>query len=214
MRARLAIAVSASLLLAQLIWLAYLAPTSLGAREDHFEGFAIALVVLTMLNFVVALVICVGALPRGRRGLRNVGAIPEAQADLMFRLSELVSRRCKVFIAIAFALAFAAVGYGFYDSHNVYDEGGHYYRQGHGHPIPISHAEYVRAAHQPLVAAAGVMTALQASAVLLTFLAVDRLAAGGKWELWTDPSSPGGREGITQGHPIAPKSRGPRRQLD
>lgn len=178
-RARLAVAVSAALLVAQLVWLGYLAPGSLGAREDHFEGFAIGLVVVTLVNFGVALVICVSALPRSRRGLRNVGATLEAQADLMFKLSELMSRRWKGFIAIAFALAFAAAGYGFYDIHNVYNEGGRYYRQGHGHLIPISHHEYATAAHQPLVAAAGVMTALQAGAVLLTFLAVDRLASGG-----------------------------------
>lgn len=175
-RARLAVAVSGVLLLAQLIWLGYLAPASLGARDDHFDGVAIALVVLTMVNFAVALLVCVSALPRGRRGLQKVGAIPEAQADLMVRLSEVMSRRWKASIAIAFPAAFAAVGYGIYDSHNVYDEGGHYYRQGHGHLVPISHDQYVTAAHQPLIFAAGVMTALQASAVLLTFLAVDRLA--------------------------------------
>lgn len=210
-RARLAVAVSAALLLAQLIRLAYVAPASLGGRETNLDGFAIALVLLTMVNFGVALVICVSALPRSMRGLRNVGAIPEAQADLMFRLSELLSRRWKAFIAIAFALGFVAVGYGFYDIHNVYDEGGHYYRQGH---IPISHDQYVTAAHRPLVATAGVMTTLQAAAVLLTVLVVDRLSSRGNWPIWTDPSSPAAARRLAQRHPIVPKSRGSLHDLD
>ena len=189
MRARLAVVVSAALLWAQLIHLAYLAPGSLGRRETHFDAIAITLAVLTVVNFVAAVPICVTALPRSRRGLRNVGAVPEAQADLMFRLSELMSRRWKAFIVIAFALAFAAVGYGFYDIHNVYDDGGHYYRQGH---VAITHDQYVTSAHHPLIAAAGVMTALQAGAALLTFLAIDRLSSRGKWDIWTDPSSPAG----------------------
>lgn len=145
-----------------------------------------------MVNIGVASVMCVSALPRSRRGLRNVGAIPEVQADLMFRLSELMSRRWKALIAVAFVLASVAAGYGFHDLHNVYHEGGHYYRQGQGQLVPISHDQYLTAAHQPLVAAAGVMTALQAGAVLLTFLATHRLSSRGTWAIWTDPSTPAG----------------------
>jgi hypothetical protein len=186
------VAVSATLLLAQLARIAYLAPGSLGAREDNFDGFAIALVVLTMVNFGAALLICVTAVPRHLRALRNFRAVPELQADLLFRLSEVLSRRWKAVVAVAYALAVPAVVYGFYKARNVYDNDGHYYRQGHGHPIPISQSEYVTGAHPPLVAAAGVMTALQATALLLTFLAVDRVASRGKWAIWTDPYSPDG----------------------
>jgi hypothetical protein len=205
-RARLVVAVSAALLLAQLARLAYLAPGSLGAREDNFDGFAIALVVLTMVNFGAALLICVTAVPRHLRGMRNFRAVPEVQADLTFRLSELLSRRWKALVAIAYALAVPAVVYGIYEARNVYDNGGHYYRQGHGHPIPISHDQYVTAAHPPLVAGAGVMTALQATALLLTFLALDRLASRGYWAIWSDPSEAVVRTVIERGAPAPDKA--------
>jgi hypothetical protein len=195
------VAVSAALLLAQLGRLAYLAPGSLGSRQVNFDGFAIALAVLTMVNFGAALLIVVTAAPRNLRGMRSFRALPEVHADLTFRLSELLSRRWKTFVASAMLFALPAVVYGFSEARNVYDDGGHYYRQRHGHLTPISHDQYVAAAHPPLVAAAGVMTALQAGALLLTFLAVDRLASRGNWAIWSDLSEDVARAATERGAP-------------
>lgn len=226
MISRLVKTISAILVVAQVLDLAFLAPGSLGRNETTLDGLRATLFILTFCNGFVAIVVTlVGTRGQGPVRMRGQPGYPsdearysaDVQFDMSVRLSELLSRPAKVALLVVLAAGVTAATYGVAaipSDKSAQAHGHDYYRLSHGKRVQITHADYVAALHPGLVFQAGITTALQVAAFCVTLLAIDRLSSRARgitdWPALEDDADPksGGRTTNGRKGRVARKRRG------
>lgn len=162
--------VGLALLALRLLQIAYLIPGSFGGNETSLGGIDIALIILTMLNFMAAIAVTMLGLSRQV----DRSSLFDRLAELNRRVFTLLGVGWKVLLAVVGAAGAAAMVYGVVNwPPAVYDNGGRFYHRVDGKLLEISAGQYVSAVHPALLFTAGVLTILQVAAFCLTLVAVD-----------------------------------------